>query len=346
MIARHIARLAELFAVSTGIAAPSRAEEKPVLAVMEIECRAKTFSAEMVDNATDYLRASLASSQLYFVVDKGRQEQRRKALVTSMKRESHDPCYDEQCKVELGRNLAADTLLTCRITALGKTCAFGCEMVPLDKAVTETGGLARFDCSEDGLATSIDMVVKQMRGPNEADAGKGDGKGVGKRLDAVVPPDDTRLPRARPRTLGDQYLYAGFPPGDMGDFLDADMSIQAWARYRSQHISGWNCAWCWTIPGACMYFVAANGGNAWHFVRGILYTGGFFGSIVWMASSALDGDGSSLGLSVTMMYASLFANGIDGGVSIFKHNEELKEKVRRRYPLHETSARHGIGPVF
>lgn len=309
---------------------------------MEIESRADTFSPDMVGNATDYLRASLVSFQRYFVVDKGRQEMKRKALVSSMKRESHDPCYDEQCKIELGRNLAADTLLTCRITTLGKTCAFGCEMVPLDKAVTETGGLARFDCSDDGLATAIDSVVKQMRGPEEAGSRNREKKDPAEGLDAMVPPDNTPTSR----TLGEQFLYAGFPPGDMGDFLAAEMSVQGWARYRSQRISGWNCAWCWSLPGACMYFVAANGGNAWHFARGVLYTGGFFGSIAWLASSALDGDGASMGLAIATMYGSLFANGIDGGVSIYKHNEELKELVRERYPLEDRSAFRGIGPTF
>ena len=324
--------------------------EKPVLAVMEIEDRSGRFGEEPLASATDYLRAALVATHYFLVVDRGRQEEKRTALLNQLKRESHDPCYDDQCKIELGRNLAADTLLTCRITALGKTCAFSCELVPLDRAVTEAGGLDRFDCSEEGLAGSVDAVVAQVAG--QTASGKKD-RDQEQLFSATVPPDDAPMPRmpVEARSPREQYLTAGFEPDKVGDFLGSGLSLHGWRQYREGRISGWNMAWCSFLPGACMYCLALNGGSTFQLLRGLLYTG------AWVAlagsTSSSSGDSSPIvgsqedgrpawaGTALAMTY---IAHIIDGGVSIYVHNRELRTDLEEKYPLHPEPRAPGVGP--
>lgn len=316
------------------------ATEKPVLAVMELEDRSGRFSEEMLGGATDYLRAALVATHRFLVVDRGRQEEKRKALLNQLKRESHDPCYDDQCKVELGRNLAADTLLTCRITALGKTCAFSCELVPLDRAVTEAGGLDRFDCSEDGLAGSLDAVVAQLKGQT----GPGDGPDHAPLFVEAVPSDDAPVPvePAAARSPREEYLRSGFEPNLVGDYLASDMSLDGWRRYRKGHISRWNMAWCSFLPGACLYYVALNGGNTFHFVRGLLYTGGYVAGITTFTAADSSGGQTS---GMTLQNLATLAHIVDGGFSIYYRNRSLKAEMQQKYPRQWVPPPPGARPI-
>lgn len=142
--------------------------EKTILAVMEIEDKSGKLKPEELENAGDYLRGQLVATQQFKVVDRGRMQEKTKAVVRRMKKESWNNCYDDQCRIELGRELAADTIMTCRVTTLGKVCSFSCELIPLATAASEQGGLERFDCTLEGLAGGIDKVVAGVAGSGEA----------------------------------------------------------------------------------------------------------------------------------------------------------------------------------
>ncbi len=318
---------------------PAYGAEKPVLAVMEVEDRSGKFNQDQLDGATDILRAALAATHHFLVVDRGRQEEKRQALLARLKRESHDPCYDEQCKIELGRNLAADTLLTCRVTALGKTCAFSCEMVPLDRAVADAGGLDKFDCTEDGFSESLDSVVAQLARQTGGGAETED-KPV---LAESVPSDDAPVP-VRPmvaRSLREQYLLTGAGPDLLEDFIESEMALEGWRRYRKGRISGWNMAWCSFLPGSCLYYVALNGGNTFHFVRGLLYSGIF---IIGLTSDSSSGSDAQLS-DTTAQRIAFLGNIVDGGISIYARNWALMTEMQEKYPRESVPPPPGVGPA-
>jgi hypothetical protein len=140
------------------------AQDKPILAVMQIEDKTRKFRRKELAAVTEVMAARLVASGRFSVVERSRQAEKRKAVVRKLRRKSHDPCYDDKCKIELGRELAADSLLTCRIVGIGKKCTLSCSVVPLDRAVAEKAGLHEFGCSAEGLGDAVKEVVAQLSG--------------------------------------------------------------------------------------------------------------------------------------------------------------------------------------
>ena len=162
-----------VFATMLAAALPSLAQDKPILAVMEIEDKTGKFEGKDLEAATEYLSTLLIASGKYSVVEKGRQEAKKKQVVKDLKRETYDACYDDKCRIELGRALAADTLLSCSILGMGKTCTLTCRMVPLEKEVAARAGIGKFECSLEAMSEAIEAIAAQLSGAlrNGADAG-------------------------------------------------------------------------------------------------------------------------------------------------------------------------------
>lgn len=181
-------RFIELTVLVVALAAPFLvlAQDKPILAVMGIEDKTGKFERKDLEAATEYLSTSLITSGSYSVVEKGRQEAKKKQVVKDLKRETYDTCYDDKCRIELGRALAADTLLACSIIGIGKSCTLTCRMVPLEKEVANVAGLAEFDCGVDALVGAVKATVKGIdrpKGSKEAEA-----------VSAVSPTSNERVP--------------------------------------------------------------------------------------------------------------------------------------------------------
>jgi len=162
-----------------GLAGPAAvAQERPrVLAVLAIEDEQGKLKADDVAAAGDFLRATLARDSRYSVVDKGRQEEKRKAVLAEMKKESQELRFDEKYRVRLGRELAADSLLSCSLAGFGKTCILTCEQFTLETGVAEAGATAEFPCSADGLLAGVKQVSKELTGGTGKNGAQGPGTG-------------------------------------------------------------------------------------------------------------------------------------------------------------------------
>ena len=86
-------KAAGLVALLTTLAVsiPALAQDKPILAVMEIEDKTGEFERKDLAAATEFLSTLLITSGKYSVVEKGRQEVKRRQVVKDLKRETHDP---------------------------------------------------------------------------------------------------------------------------------------------------------------------------------------------------------------------------------------------------------------
>ncbi len=142
----------------------SAAQERTILAVMDIQDNSGKLESSDVRTANDFLRGLLLKSGRFDVVDKSRHEAKRREVIEELRRESGDSCYDERCRIQLGRELAADTLLECTIGAMGTTCTFTCELIPLEKGTAESSGVAEFICGAKGLVGAVRTVSSQLTG--------------------------------------------------------------------------------------------------------------------------------------------------------------------------------------
>ena len=144
------------------------AQETKILAVVDIEDNSTKLNAPDVEAATSYLRALLAESERFEVVDKGRLEEKRATVVAELKMESHSACVDDKCRLRLGKAVSADTMLSCAIGAMGSQCTLSCEMVDLEKETSETAASERFPCNEDALPLAVEKVAQRLRGEGAA----------------------------------------------------------------------------------------------------------------------------------------------------------------------------------
>ncbi len=136
-------------------------EKKAKVAVMEIEDRSATLDAAMLGNAAEYLRGELAATNRFVLISKDRQ---RQIILKEEKKESWKDCYDQNCRVQLGQALSADTLLQSSVNLFGGIYTLTVEMVDLAKEATVKGAKAKFDGTEAGLMRALDKIMLQIAG--------------------------------------------------------------------------------------------------------------------------------------------------------------------------------------
>ena len=134
-------------------------DEKLRLAVMEFEDRSGKISKQTLSDATEYVRASIISSNTYIVISKERQEQE---MIKEMKKESYKACNDKNCQIPLGQALSADTIMRTTITFFGGIYTISSELIDLEKEATIIGAKKNYDGSEESMREALDFIVEKV----------------------------------------------------------------------------------------------------------------------------------------------------------------------------------------
>ena len=134
-------------------------DEKLRLAVMEFEDRSKKISPETLSDATEYVRASIISSNTYIVISKERQEQE---MIKEMKKESYKACNDKNCQIPLGQALSADTIMRTTITFFGGVYTISSELIDLEKEATIIGAKKNYNGDEVAMREALDFIVEKV----------------------------------------------------------------------------------------------------------------------------------------------------------------------------------------
>ena len=129
-----------------------------IIAVFDIEDGSRTFSAQAMDQLTDYYAAKLTEALGYRVVPRS---QLRGRLVQE-KTESFKQCYEQSCQIEIGRAIAAQKSVATKIIKVGRVCAITSTMYDLKTETAEKAASAETQCSEDALISGIREIVKTM----------------------------------------------------------------------------------------------------------------------------------------------------------------------------------------
>ena len=134
-------------------------DEKLRLAVMEFEDRSGKISKQTLSDATEYVRASIISSNTYIVISKERQEQE---MIKEMKKESYKACNDKNCQIPLGQALSADTIMRTTITFFGGVYTISSELIDLEKEATIIGAKKNYNGSEESMREALDFIVEKV----------------------------------------------------------------------------------------------------------------------------------------------------------------------------------------
>lgn len=152
--------------------------KRPIVAVFTIQDKTGQLTPEMIQQLTDYLRARVAGGGSFQVIPSSQLKQR----LSQQKTESYKACYDEQCQIEIGRELAANKSLATQIVKVGTMCAVMSTLYDLKKAITDHSSTQKSGCRQDELVSAVEKVVASM--------------------DRKFRPRETKIEKPRPATMG------------------------------------------------------------------------------------------------------------------------------------------------
>lgn len=140
---------------------------KPVVAVFDLENRAKLKNADVV-TLTEYITTRLAGGGLYRVVPKGEVQ----SALRAKKTESYQSCYDESCQIEIGRELAAQKTLSSKVSQLGSTCIVTVQLYDLAQSASEGAGTSKGGCKVEQILALLDEAMAPLVRPAAAAVAK------------------------------------------------------------------------------------------------------------------------------------------------------------------------------
>ncbi|MBI4815913.1 MAG: hypothetical protein HY791_06640 [Deltaproteobacteria bacterium] len=85
-----------------------------------------------------------------------------KSRVASAKAASYADCYEATCQIELGRAVAASDSVSGKVVRLGKECTLILTIYDVLTSASTQGGLAKDECSAEGLLRAADSAVAQL----------------------------------------------------------------------------------------------------------------------------------------------------------------------------------------
>lgn len=141
------------------------ATPKVIVLVFPVEDSTKQIDQVTLDAFNDFLTAELGRRPGIAVLPRG--EIRSRLAVE--KAETYRACYDDACQIELGKELAANKVVSTKISALGTQCLVSSYLFDLASSASEASAAAVTTCSGDGLAAAVKEVA---RGLTETDTPK------------------------------------------------------------------------------------------------------------------------------------------------------------------------------
>jgi protein-disulfide isomerase len=138
----------------------ARAEDRPIVAVFNIEAKRAPLKAELLRNLSDYLAAQLAASGAFSVVPRDR----LRSELVKQKKASYKDCYSQTCQIEIGQELAAQKALSTQILKLAGKCVVSSTLFDLKRAATDRAATSEGGCGEAALMTSIRTVATRLAG--------------------------------------------------------------------------------------------------------------------------------------------------------------------------------------
>ena len=152
--------------VQTGVLGPRNSpSNKPaprprssVVAIFDLESKSERFKPGDLIGLTDYIGAVLTQSGRFEVIP-------RRSIIAALRKqkiESYDECYAESCRLEIGKELAAEKTLSGAIVEFADRCIVTLQLFDLRKATQEAAGTAKSGCDAESVLASIEDAVAKL----------------------------------------------------------------------------------------------------------------------------------------------------------------------------------------
>ncbi len=148
-------------ALCVGLSAQAAPGQQPIVAVFDIEAKGIALAPQALDRLSDFLNNRITATGQFKVVPRSMLRER----IAAEKTESYRDCYDTQCQIELGRELAASKWLSAQILKLGNRCTVALDLFELREATSERSAAATGACDEGELAALIEQASRELALP-------------------------------------------------------------------------------------------------------------------------------------------------------------------------------------
>jgi len=146
--------------LSLGLAPAPALARGPIVALFGMEDRGEVLEQAVRDNLIEYLAARLTEGGFQVVpLDQVRER------IRSLRLESVKACYDQNCQIELGRELAAQKTLATKILRIGKSCQVTAVLYDLKLAATESAATEEAVCEIDPLMEAVKKIATRLCAP-------------------------------------------------------------------------------------------------------------------------------------------------------------------------------------
>ncbi|NMB75623.1 MAG: hypothetical protein GYA21_10900 [Myxococcales bacterium] len=255
---RHVLISMLFFGWVTG--SPARAQEvpRPVVAVFTIENQLSPLSAQDIDSLTEFLSAKLGEGGRFQIVPRDQIRER----LRDQQRDSYKQCYDQGCQIEIGRELAAEKVVSSSVRKVGSHCLVTAAIYDLRRAASERTASLRRACNVDDLIGAVEEIARSLCGassePTPAAASVPS--------PVVIQRVEVPVPAPREKSVGLAILFAAIPGGGM-------YYLEKW---------GWGIFYTTTVIGGMIMFVAGFGADSsgLTIAGGLTYAGTYVASLI------------------------------------------------------------------
>ncbi|MFC1655221.1 hypothetical protein ACFL2F_05380, partial [Myxococcota bacterium] len=144
-------------APKTAVAATDK-KSRAIVAVFDIHDASKKLEKDALVQLTNYLGTLLTQSGAYKVIP---QDQLRQNLLDE-KKGSYKECFDERCRIELGKAMSAEKTLATTLIQVGSKCAVTSNLFDLKTETTDKGASVETGCSPDELLSAMKSIAGQL----------------------------------------------------------------------------------------------------------------------------------------------------------------------------------------
>lgn len=238
--------------------AGARAEEKPrpVVAVFTIENQGAPLAAAEIDSLTEFLAAKLGEGGRFQIVPRDQIRER----LRDQQKDSFKVCYDQGCQIEVGRELAAEKVVSSSVRKVGSQCLVTAAIYDLRRAASERTASLRRACNTDDLIGAVEEIARGLCGaaPEPIPAAAPS--------PVVIQRVEVPVPAPREKSIGLAILFSAIPGGGM-------YYLEKW---------GWGIFYTTTVIGGMVLFVAGfsaeSSGMA--IAGGLTYAGTYVASFI------------------------------------------------------------------
>jgi iron(II)-dependent oxidoreductase len=143
------------------------AQDRPIVAVFEIEDKSRSLDKALLGQLTEYLATEVGKAGVFQIVPPGD----IKRALQDKRTESYKECFDASCQVELGRELAANKTLSTSVLKIGGVCTVSAALYDLKRMATELTASAKGECGPAALMGSLEKVAAELRAWSSGRAG-------------------------------------------------------------------------------------------------------------------------------------------------------------------------------